>query len=85
MFLRREPFVSYINRNVFILKVKRKAVISGYFSVSLFPLPTTIFERAKSAMTFGMTISWLNISCRAQTRLLFMTVPRKMKAMARVE
>jgi hypothetical protein len=47
------PDVSYINRNVFVLKVKRKAVISGYFSAAFFPLSTTIFERAKRAMTFS--------------------------------
>ena len=42
-------------------------------------------ERATSAITLGMTISWLKVSVSYQTRSLESREPRKMKAMASTE
>ena len=38
-----------------------------------------------SAMTFGSTMSWLNISVSSQTRSLDRQEPRKMKTRAMME
>ena len=42
-------------------------------------------ESAMSAMTFGSTMSWLNISVSSQTRSLDRQEPRKMKTRAMME
>ena len=66
-------------------------IISYFFtfsSVSLFPalaLAATRPPRASSAITFGMTMSWLNISVSSHTRSLDRIEPRKMKAIAMIE
>lgn len=46
---------------------------------------TTMPDSASSAMTFGTTMSWLNISVSSQTRSLESSEPRKMNAIAMTE
>ena len=50
----------------------------AYFDFMCAPF-RTMPVRAKRAMVFGMTISWLNRSESSQTRSLEARVPRKMK------
>ena len=59
-----------------------------FSSVSLLPalaLAATRPPRASNAITFGMTMSWLNISVSSQTRSLDRQEPRKMKTRAMME
>ena len=52
---------------------------------SQFYFVTALPDSASSAMTFGTTMSWLNISVSSQTRSLESREPRKIKTMASTE
>ena len=63
----------------------RNCLRSSCSSLCLRAATATMPESATSAIMFGSTMSWLNISVSSQTRSLDRQEPRKMKMMAMME